>query len=62
MDLGLQEVDVAKLVEKHHVDPAGDQVGIAVPGRYTRVYPKRVKRSSGFCGILEWVEQAVTGA
>jgi LysR family glycine cleavage system transcriptional activator len=32
---------------------------IITGGRYTLVYPKRVKRSSGFCEFLEWLEQQV---
>lgn len=32
---------------------------IVTGGRYTLVYPKRVKRSSGFCEFLEWLEQQV---
>jgi LysR family glycine cleavage system transcriptional activator len=32
---------------------------IVTGGRYTLVYPKRVKRSSGFCEFLEWLEQEV---
>jgi LysR family glycine cleavage system transcriptional activator len=34
---------------------------IITGGRYTLVYPKRVKRSSGFCEFLDWLEQAVPG-
>lgn len=30
---------------------------IITGGRYTLVYPKRVKRSSGFCEFLDWLEQ-----
>lgn len=37
---------------------------IVTGGRYTLVYPKRVKRSSGFAEFLDWLEGAVaqTGA
>jgi len=32
---------------------------IVTGGRYTLVYPRRVKRSSGFCRFLDWLEQEV---
>jgi LysR family glycine cleavage system transcriptional activator len=32
---------------------------IVTGARYTLVYPKRVKRSSGFCQFLGWLEQEV---
>ncbi|MGE8154773.1 LysR substrate-binding domain-containing protein [Pseudomonas vancouverensis] len=35
---------------------------IVTGGRYTLVYPKRVKRSSGFCEFLAWLEQQVAAA
>ncbi|WP_167760272.1 LysR family transcriptional regulator [Paraburkholderia pallida] len=35
---------------------------IKTGGRYTLVYPKRVKRSSGFAEFLEWLEREVAEA
>lgn len=35
---------------------------IVTGGRYTLVYPKRVKRSSGFCEFLEWLQQSLAAS
>ncbi|MCU1758508.1 LysR substrate-binding domain-containing protein [Pseudomonas sp. 14P_8.1_Bac3] len=35
---------------------------IVTGGRYTLVYPKRVKRSSGFCEFLGWLEQEMAAS
>ncbi|MNW69399.1 DNA-binding transcriptional activator GcvA [compost metagenome] len=35
---------------------------IVTGARYTLVYPKRVKRSSGFSEFIEWLEQDVIGS